>query len=80
MMPPTMERETAEIRLLRTIDDLNHRLLLTREATDRTAIRASIAVLKAELLKLIEAMPILSEAEIAQAQKHLPMHHSVLQS
>ena len=36
MMPFHEERDTAEIRLMRTIVELNHRILHTPSAEDRT--------------------------------------------
>ena len=67
MMPFHDERDSAEIRLMRSIVELNHRLLHAPSASERTALRATITVLRAELVKLIEAMPIMSEDEVVRA-------------
>ena len=67
MMPFHDERDSAEIRLMRSIVELNHRILHTPSAGERTALRTTITVLRAELVKLIEAMPIVSEDDVARA-------------
>lgn len=67
MLPFSDERDTPEIRLMRTLVELNHRILRTQSATDRTALRTTITVLRAELVKLIEAMPIFSEEDARRA-------------
>ena len=67
MMPFHEERDTAEIRLMRTIVELNHRILHTPSAEDRTALRATVTVLRSELIKLIESMPIMSEEDVVRA-------------
>ena len=53
MLPFSEDRDTPEIRLMRTIVDLNHRILRTPSADDRTALRTTITVLRSELVKLI---------------------------
>lgn len=67
MMPFHDERDTPEIRLMRTIVELNHRILHTQSADERTALRATLTVLRAELVKLIESMPIMSEEDVVRA-------------
>ena len=67
MLPFSEDRDTLEIRLMRTIVDLNHRILRTPSADDRTALRTTITVLRSELVKLIEAMPIFSEEDARRA-------------
>ncbi len=67
MLPFHDERDTPEIRLMRTIVELNHRILHTPSADERTALRSTITVLRAELVKLIEAMPIVSEEDAKRA-------------
>ena len=67
MLPLYEERETPEIRLMRTIVELNHRIFHTPSSDDRTALRATITVLRTELLKLIESMPIVSEEDAKRA-------------
>ena len=78
MLPFHDERDTPEIRLMRTIVDLNHRILHTPSAEERTALRTTITVLRAELVKLIESMPIMSEEDVvrtstAQGMGLMPM-------
>ena len=67
MMSFHEERDTPEIRLMRTVIELNHRILHTASPDERTALRASITVLRAELIKLIESMPIFSEEDAKRA-------------
>ena len=52
---------------MRSIVELNYRILRTPSASERTALRTSITVLRAELVKLIEAMPIVSEEDVVRA-------------
>ena len=52
---------------MRTIVELNHRILHTPSPSDRTALRATSSVLRTELLKLIESMPIVSEEDAKRA-------------
>ena len=52
MMPFQDERDSAEVRLMRSIVELNYRILRTPSASERTALRTSITVLRAELVKL----------------------------
>ena len=61
------ERDSAETRLMRSIVELNIRILQTPSASERTALRTTISVLRAELVKLIEAMPIMSEDDVTRA-------------
>ena len=61
------ERDSAEIRLMRSIVELNIRILQTPSASERTALRTTISVLRGELVKLIEAMPIMSEDDVTRA-------------
>jgi hypothetical protein len=67
MMPFHDERDSAEIRLMRSIVELNLRILNTPSTGERTALRTTITVLRAELVKLIEAMPIVSEDDVSRA-------------
>ena len=67
MLPFHDERDTPEIRLMRTIVELNHRILHTPSFDDRTALRSTVTVLRAELVKLIEGMPIASEEDVKRA-------------
>ena len=67
MLPFHDERDTPEIRLMRTIVELNHRILYTSSPDERTALRTTLTVLRAELVKLIESMPIVSEEDAKRA-------------
>ena len=67
MMPFQDERDSAEVRLMRSIVELNYRILRTPSLSERTALRTSITALRAELVKLIEAMPIVSEDDVERA-------------
>lgn len=67
MLPFHDERDTPEIRLMRTIVELNHRILHTPSAEERTALRTTITVLRTELVKLIDSMPIMSEEDVVRA-------------
>lgn len=67
MLPFADERDTPEIRLMRTIVELNHRILHTASPDERTALRATVTVLRTELVKLIESMPIVSEEDAKRA-------------
>lgn len=67
MLPFHDERDTPEIRLMRTIVELNHRILHTPSADERTVLRSTVTVLRAELIKLIETMPIMSEEDVKRA-------------
>ena len=67
MLPFHDERDTPEIRLMRTIVELNHRILHTPSSDDRTALRSTVTVLRGELVKLIEGMPLASEEDVKRA-------------
>ena len=62
--PFDQDQDTAEIRMIRAIGELNHRILLTPDPTQRTQLRLTVAALRAEVVKLIESMPIHSEADV----------------
>ena len=67
-MGPVYERDTAEIRILRAIEDLNFRIMNVTTEDERTNLRGSIVALRAEVVKLIEAMPIVSEDDVRRAR------------
>ena len=62
--PFDQDQDNAEIRMIRAIGELNHRILLTPDPTQRTQLRLTVAALRAEVVKLIESMPIHSEADV----------------
>ena len=64
MYPHLEDRDTPEIRILRTLYDLNARLLGSQSVEERTVVRSTIVTLRTELLKLIEAMPVTSEEDV----------------
>lgn len=68
MYPHLEDRDTPEIRILRTLYDLNARLLGSQSVEERTVVRSAIVTLRTELLKLIEAMPVMSEEDVRLAQ------------
>ena len=59
---PYDEHDTAEIRMMRALGELNQRILMTPDPAQRTLL--TVATLRAELIKLIEAIPIHSEADV----------------
>lgn len=61
---PYDEQDTAEIRMMRALGELNQRILMTPDPAQRTQLRLTVATLRAELIKLIEAIPIHSEADV----------------
>lgn len=62
-MIPYPEQEIAEVRLMRAIVELNHRILHTASAAERTRLRGSVENLRKELVALIEHWPIYSEED-----------------
>lgn len=68
------EQDTAEIRMMRALGELNQRILMTPDPAQRTQLRLTVATLRAELIKLIEAMPIHSEADVEHFRAS---HHGV---
>ena len=64
---PVPEMDTAEIRLLRAISELSARLFRC-EPGQRDALRETIQVLKRQLLKLIDELPVPSDLDIQRAQ------------
>lgn len=65
MTPLHPEYETAEIRLLRCIQDLNARVLAADSPAARDSLRETIEVFRGELLKLVKALPVYTEDDIA---------------
>lgn len=65
LTPLHPEYETAEIRLLRCIQDLNNRLLGADSIAQRDSLRSTIEVFRGELIKLVEALPVYSEDDLA---------------
>ena len=49
-MSPYDERDTAEIRMMRAITELNHRILMTPSPELRTVLRSAASNLRSELI------------------------------
>jgi hypothetical protein len=67
-MHPELDNDCTEIRLIRSLAELNFRLLRTRDPNARTHLRETMQVLRQELIKLVENFPIYSESEVKEAQ------------
>jgi hypothetical protein len=66
LLPP--DQDCTEIRLLRSLAELNYRLLTNRDPNRRTQLRETMEVLRQELVKMVENFPIYSESEVQEAQ------------
>ena len=63
------EIDTAEIRLLRAITELNNRIIMQATMPEQRAIlRGSIENLRRELISLVESIHIYSEDDVRAAQ------------
>jgi len=63
------EIDTAEIRLLRAIIELNNRIIIGATTPEQRAIlRGSIENLRRELISLVESIPIYSEDDVRAAR------------
>ncbi len=67
-MSPYDERDTAEIRMMRAITELNHRILMTPSPELRTVLRSAACNLRSELILLIQAIPICDEEDAMRVQ------------
>ena len=67
-MSPLDERDTAEIRMMRAITELNHRILMTPSPELRTVLRSAASNLRSELIVLIQAIPICDEEDAIRVQ------------
>ena len=67
-MGPYDERDTAEIRMMRAITELNHRILMTQSPEVRTVLRSAASSLRSELILLIQALPIFDEEDVRRMQ------------
>lgn len=68
MGPYNIEGETTEIRLLRSIVELSGRILMAPTSEQRESLRGTAYALRAELLKLVEAIPIPDETDVARTR------------
>jgi len=65
MGPYDIERETTEIRLLRSIMELNARIMMAPTLEQRTLLRGTATILRMELLVLIHSIQIPDESDVA---------------
>lgn len=68
-IPMRPDLDTAETRLLGAIVELTTRLLNCSDLIQRQNLRDHITVLRAQLVKLIEQMPIYSDIEIERMER-----------
>jgi len=68
MGPYNIEGETTEIWLLRSILELRGRILMATTSEQRESLRGTAYALRAELLKLVEAIPIPDETDVARTR------------
>ncbi len=66
---------TPEALLLEAIQELSRRLLTVEDERARVELRLTIGTLKEELLKLVTALPIPSESDIARLKTHMHSLH-----
>lgn len=64
-----METESAEVRLIKALQELSSRIWMTASAEHRAQLRKTAAVLRAELVELIQAMPIPDESDYERMQR-----------
>ncbi len=67
-MNPFDERDTAEIRMMRAMTELNHRILVTQSPEMRSVLRSAASNLRSELILLIQAIPIWDEEDVRRVQ------------
>ena len=63
-----LDMDTAEIRILRAITELNNRMLVMQKPEQRAILRGSIENLRRELISLVESIHIFSEDDVRAAQ------------
>lgn len=68
-IPFSQNLDTAETRLYGAIVELTNRLVNCSDLTERQRIREHLTVLRAQLVKLIEEMPIHSDLEIETMER-----------
>ncbi len=72
MGPHSIEGETTEIRLLRSIVELSGRIMMAPTSEQRESLRGTAYALRNELLKLVEAMWIPDENDVARTRGEFP--------
>ena len=63
-----LDMDTAEIRILRAITELNNRIMMQATLEQRAILRGSIENLRRELISLVESIHIFSEDDVRAAQ------------
>ncbi len=64
-----LDMDTAEIKILRAITELNNRIMMCQTTPEQRAIlRGSIESLRRELISLVESIHIFSEDDVRAAQ------------
>ena len=63
-----LDMDSAEIRILRAITELNNRIMMQATPEQRAILRGSIENLRRELISLVESIHIYSEDDVRAAQ------------
>ena len=63
-----LDMDSAEIRILRAITELNNRIMKQATPEQRAILRGSIENLRRELISLVESIHIYSEDDVRAAQ------------
>ncbi len=63
-----LDMDSAEIRILRAITELNNRLIMCQTPEPRSILRGSIESLRRELISLVESIHIYSEDDVHAAR------------
>ena len=63
-----LDMDSAEIRILRAITELNNRIMMQATPEQRAILRVSIENLRRELISLVESIHIYSEDDVRAAR------------
>ncbi|MFO0654084.1 MAG: hypothetical protein U0787_03300 [Polyangia bacterium] len=63
-----LDMDSAEIRILRAITELNNRIMMQTTPEQRAILRGSIENLRRELISLVESIHIYSEDDVRAAR------------
>ena len=63
-----LDMDSAEIRILRAITELNNRIMMQATPEQRAILRGSIENLRRELISLVESIHIYSEDDVRAAR------------
>lgn len=63
-----LDMDTAEIKILRAITELNNRIMMQATPEQRAILRGSIENLRRELISLVEAIHIYGEDDVRAAR------------